>query len=415
MLTDLIPRAHNVHRSLLLFGPVLDDFDDWLIAQGYQYDTRKGYLYRCAAIERYFRKRKHRNLAGLTTESFQECSRFYSHRPGGISPTVNCLQRFLRSRQILSASASPPAMPFSTIVDAYCKHLTEVRGLAAITIRQHGSVASEFLQYALTRDRAFRLVELTQDHSERFINSVSPRFGRHALQYVVSCLRSFLRFLGIQGAAPLGLDACIDTPQVYRQERLPRALPWDTVCAFLASIDRSSAAGLRDYAMFSLMTAYGLRGCDIAGLKLTDIDWRAGEVHIHQSKTQEPLTLPLTDPVAEALIVYLRDARPRSSYRQLFLTVHAPIAPVKRQSAGYAFYFWIQHSGLDIPVQGVHCLRHSYALHLLRQGVSLKTIGDLLGHRSTQSTCEYLRLNVDDLRDVALPLPPCLSTQETLS
>ncbi len=414
MLTDLVPKAHNVHRALPLFGPVLDDFDDWLTAQGYQYDTRKGYVYRCTAIERYFRKRKQRVLADLTAKDFHECSRFYSHRPGGISPTVNCLRRFLLGRQILSASESPPATPFSEIVDAYCKHLTEVRGLAAITIRQHGFVASEFLQYVLMRDRAFRLAGLTRDHAERFINSISPRFGRHTLQGVVSCLRSFLRFLGMQGAAPLGLDACIDTPQVYRQERLRRALPWDTVCAFQASIDRSSAAGLRDYAMFSLMTAYGLRGCDIAGLKLTDIDWRAGEIHIQQSKTRQPLTLPLTDPVAEALIAYLRDARPRSSYRQLFLRVHAPIAPLKNQSAGYAFYYWIQHSDLNIPVQGVHCLRHSYALHLLRQGVSLKTIGDLLGHRSTQSTCEYLRLNVDDLREVALPLPRSLSMKETL-
>jgi integrase/recombinase XerD len=415
MLTDLVPRAHNVHSSLLLFGPILDDFDDWLIAQGYQYSTRKGYLYRCTAIERYFLKRKQCDLAGLTTENFYECRRFYHHRPGGIAPIVTCLQRFLLSRQILSASELPPAMPFSAIIDAYRKHLTEVCGLAATTIQQHCSVASEFLQDALAQDRAFRLVDLTQDSGERFINSVSPRFGRHSLQYVVSYLRSFLRFLGMQGAAPLGLDSCIDTPQVYRQERLPRALPWDTVCAFLASIDRTSAAGLRDYAMFSLMAAYGLRGCDIASLKLTDIDWRAGEVHICQSKTRQPLTLPLTDPVAEALIAYLRDARPRSSYRQVFLKVHAPIVPLKRQSAGYAFYFRIQHSGLDIPLQGVHCLRHSYALHLLRQSVSLKTIGDLLGHRNTQSTSEYLRLNVDDLREVALPLPRAPFTEETLS
>jgi integrase/recombinase XerD len=415
MITDLVPRAHNAHRSLPLLGPVLDDFDDWLLAQGYQYDSRKNCLYRCTAIDRYFHKRKYHSLADLTTKDFRECRQFYSRRPRGIAPIVNCLQRFLLSRQIVSVPESPPCTPFKVIVDDYRKYLTEVRGLAAITIERHCSVSSEFLQNVLTKDPAFRLVDLTQDHGERFITSVSPRFGRGTLQLVVSCLRSFLRFLAMQGMAPLGLDACIDTPQVYRQERLPRALPWDTVCAFLASIDRTSAVGLRDYAMFSLMTAYGLRGCDIAGLTLTDIDWRAGEVHIQQSKTRQPLALPLTDPVAEALIAYLRNARPRSSYRQLFLTVHAPIVPLKRQSAGYAFYFWIEHSGLNIPPQGVHCLRHSYALHLLRQRVSLKTIGDLLGHRSTQSTCEYLRLNVDDLREVALPLPSALTVEETLS
>ena len=107
MLADLVPRAHNAHSSLLLFGPILDDFDDWLIAQGYRYSTRKGYLYRCTAIERYFLKRKQCDLAGLTTENFCECRRFYRHRPGGIAPIVTCLQRFLLSRQILSASELP--------------------------------------------------------------------------------------------------------------------------------------------------------------------------------------------------------------------------------------------------------------------------------------------------------------------
>jgi integrase/recombinase XerD len=203
----------------------------------------------------------------------------------------------------------------------------------------------------------------------------------------------------------MGLDSQIDTPRVYRLEQLPRALPWNTVWAFLQSIDRTYASGMRDYAMFLLIATYGLRGCDIAGLKLSDIGWRAGEMHINQSKTRCPLRLPLTDQVAEALLVYLREGRPRSSYREIFLTAQAPILPIKRQTVGYAFRNRAKRSALDMPFSGVHCLRHSYAVRLLRQGVSLKNIGDLLGHRSTESTCVYLRLNVDDLREVALPLP----------
>jgi len=224
-------------------------------------------------------------------------------------------------------------------------------------------------------------------------------------QHVVGHIRGFLRFLGTRGEVPPGLDSQIDTPRVYRLEQLPRALPWETVCAFLESIDRTGVCGLRDYAMFLLIAAYGLRGCDIAGLKLTDVNWRAGELHVNQSKTRQPLRLPLTDPVARALLAYLRDGRPWSTYREIFLTVAAPIVPLKRQSAGYAFRFRVRRSGLDIAFRGVHCLRHSYAAHLLRQGVSLKGIGDVLGHRSTESTCVYLRLDFDALREVALPLP----------
>ena len=84
---------------------------------------------------------------------------------------------------------------------------------------------------------------------------------------------------------------------------------------------------------------------------------------------------------------------------------HPATGVLKPTAVTEAFQAWSKRSGLAIPFQGVHCLRHSYAVHLLRSGLSLKTIGDLLGHRTLESTCVYLRLAVDDLRDVALPLP----------
>jgi integrase len=163
--------------------------------------------------------------------------------------------------------------------------------------------------------------------------------------------------------------------------------------------------------MFLLIAAYGLRGCDIAGLQLSDIDWRAGELRVRQRKTGQPLLLPLIAPVAAALAAYLRKGRPRCAYREVFLTVVAPLAPLKGQAVGYAFRNRVRASRLDIPFECVHCLRHSHAAHLLRCGISVKTIGDLLGHASTESTCVYLRVNVDDLREVALPLPTGLNRE----
>src|SRR6266446_8648282 len=237
----------------------------------------------------------------------------YHRRRGGIAGTVRCLQRFLQSRQMLPAPMRPTANAFDATVDAYCQYLSEVRGLAPITIEQHCSTAAEFLQHCLGQDSAFRLVDLNRARIDSFVTSVGSRFGRSSMQHVVAHIRGFLRFLSTQGKAPVGLDSQIDTPRVYRLEQLPRALPWETVCAFLESIDRSSVSGLRDYAMFLLIAAYGLRGCDIAGLKLADINWRAGELRVNQSKTRSPLRLPLTDPVAQALLDYLREGRPQSA------------------------------------------------------------------------------------------------------
>ena len=93
-------------------------------------------------------------------------------------------------------------------------------------------------------------------------------------------------------------------------------------------------------------------------------------------------------------------------HREVFLRVRAPAGPLAPTAVTEAFQGWTRRSGLPIPYQGPHCLRHSLAVHLLRQGTSLKAIGDLLGHRSAESTCVYLRLHVEDLRDVALDLPP---------
>ena len=130
--------------------------------------------------------------------------------------------------------------------------------------------------------------------------------------------------------------------------------------------------------------------------------------------------MPLTDEVGTALLDYLRHGRPAlnvrrrrvpfraappHSYRELFLRCRTPTGILKPTAVTEAFQAWSKRSGLTIPFQGAHCVRHSYAVHLLRSGLSLKTIGDLLGHRTLESTCVYLRLAVDDLRDVALSLP----------
>jgi integrase len=249
-------------------------------------------------------------------------------------------------------------------------------------------------------------VEITPGEIEEFVRATGERISRPSLQHTIAQLRGFLRFLVSRGEIPPGLDKQIDTPRVYRLEKLPRALPWTTVQTFLRSIDRSTPLGLRDYAIFLLIATYGLRASEIVSLTLDDIEWRAGRIRVPQRKTGTPLLLPLTDTVSEILVDYLRRGRAAQAYRELFLRALAPAGVLKPTAVTEAFQAWSRRSGLGIPFQGAHCLRHSYAVRLLRQGTPLKTIGDLLGHRNAESTCVYLRLALDDLRGVALPLPP---------
>jgi len=225
--------------------------------------------------------------------------------------------------------------------------------------------------------------------------------------------------MGSSGETAVGLDKQIDTARVYREEQLPRALSWETVQALLQAIDRTTPSGTRDYAIFLLIATYGLRGCDIVALTLDDVAWRSRRLRIQQRKTGRLIWLPLTDEVATALLDYLRRGRPhlgvrrfrrgfqgeQPPFREIFLRCCTPGGALEATAITEAFQKWSRRSGLDIPFHGVHCLRHSYAVHLLRSGLSLKTIADLLGHRTLESTCVYLRLATNDLRDVPLDLP----------
>jgi site-specific recombinase XerD len=163
---------------------------------------------------------------------------------------------------------------------------------------------------------------------------------------------------------------------VYRSERLPRALAWTQVQALLRSIDRSEPFGLRDFTLLYLAAAYGLRSGELVRLTLDDLDWRGRTLRVAQTKTKQAIQLPLSDEAANLLIDYLRNARPESRHRQLFLRMRAPDGPLKPASVHDVLDHRRGLSGLDLPEFGTHVLRHSLAAHLLRQGVGIKTIGD---------------------------------------
>ena len=215
-----------------------------------------------------------------------------------------------------------------------------------------------------------------------------------------------MRFLSASGRSPVGLDQCLESPRYYRGQHLVRALPWDKVISLLRAIDLSTLKGRRDYAMMLLIATYGLRRGEVASLTLDDIQWRPRVICVPRPKVGTPLAVPLTDEVATARLAYLHHRAAESGSRQLFLRVRAPQGPILPSAVGDAFDFWAARAGVRMPgLGGPHALRHGVAMNLLRRGTTPKTIGDLLGHRNVESTGIYLRLQIEDLRDVALPLP----------
>ncbi len=406
MLATLFPKTHRRFSSLPLLGPIADDFATWLREKGYKRSSRRQHLRALVRIDRYLRRQGCRRVDDLTRIELHACWNAHHRRKRKVAAATQVLERHLEAQRGPAAPVSDPAKRSDTRLTAYAAHLDDVRGIQPSTIRQHIRTASQFLAYVAPDADRRRLATLAACDIERFVTTAGGRLSRASLQHTIAQLRGFLRFLATEGEILPGLDAQIDTPRLYRNEQLPRALAWQIVGALLRSIDRKTLVGLRDYTMLFLMATYGLRSSEIVALTLDDICWRSDSIRITQRKTDSPLLLPLTDAAATALVHYLRRGRPASSpYRQIFLRARAPAGTLEPGAVTKAFDYWSRRSGLQIPSRGPHCLRHSFAIHLLQRGTAFKTIGDLLGHRSCESTAQYVRLDLEDLRGVALPVP----------
>ena len=239
-----------------------------------------------------------------------------------------------------------------------------------------------------------------------FFDNPRRQTTAHSLKNIVGSLRAFLRLQHAEGILQEPLHERIDTPRTYRLEQLPRTLPWEQIVTLLRSIDRSAPGGLRDFTLLYLAVQYGLRSAEVVHLTLDDIDWRAGTLKIRQTKNKQLLLLPLIHEAGDVLARYLKDGRPPSSHRELFLNRRALFGPLS-PTAVHAILNKHRKalSGLKLPVIGSHVLRHSLAMHLLRRGVCLPTIGATLGHRDPESTTIYLRLATEDLRKSACLCP----------
>jgi integrase len=175
----------------------------------------------------------------------------------------------------------------------------------------------------------------------------------------------------------------------------------------LRAIDRTTRTGRRDYAMLLLMVTYGLGSGEVRGLTLESVDWRRRQLRVVRPKTSREICLPLLPGVAQALVAYLRNGRPRHcTARALFVQMHAPYGCLQSSSA-------IRHvlgkhalsAGVSATYLGSHVLRHSHASRQIDQGASATVVGDIMGHRRPESTSAYVRVALHRLRGMALPVP----------
>ncbi|MBE3111126.1 MAG: tyrosine-type recombinase/integrase [Acidobacteria bacterium] len=290
----------------------------------------------------------------------------------------------------------------------YADWMHDRRGLAVETQAGRCAEARRFLAWLGPRATTEQLAQLGVPDLDAYVTDRAASLRRISLKSVTVNLRSFLRYLHGTNRTTHDLSVAIDGPRVYADEGIPSVLSEADVTGVLETTRRDrSAIGRRDYAILMLLATYGLRAGEVTALRLDDLDWRHDLIRIHHARTGAHSELPFLAGVGDAIVQYLQDGRPQVTCREIFIRSRAPYRPFR---SGSSLYTPIRRrlAAAGITPQGKkgpHTFRHARAVSLLRAAVPVKHIGDILGHRSADSTRVYLKLATNDLRAIGLDIP----------
>ena len=290
-------------------------------------------------------------------------------------------------------------------VEQYQQHLINVAGLQPSS----GQKWTFFVRLFLTaqfkpRATEAQLRDLQPEALLEFVLEQGEHYPPGQLQSLASALRSFCRFLCVSGYHQQDLSTALPPVSGHHREDLPTYLSPRQLEALLDVFDRRTLLGKRDYAVALCLARLGMRAGEVATLSLDDVDWRQGTLRLAAPKGRRQRQLPLPEPVGQALVSYLRQARPQGPTRWLFRTDDGQ-RPLTRSWLSQRVGRALARAGLGIPGKRAHLLRRTFATHLVQQGASLKAVADLLGHASLSTTQVYAKVNLPMLRDVAQPWP----------
>lgn len=404
-----IGKAVDTEERAAVFDSWLLRFGDELRRRGYTAGSIDNYLRHCRRLCRYLVQRGV-DVSTLTSEELEEYVDMYARAgEGQAAPEVKARRAGSPGRLFLAylrqQGASPEGAEMqeeeSPVLADYLEFLHKHRGLSRRTIDRHQRYVRRFLSHAgVNAAGDFATVSIKSiDH---FLVDTGRYMARRSMAGVSSALRGFLGYVHMRGLLPQNLKMQVMTPRIHELETVQRALAWSEVQRLLDSVDRSTTRGRRNYAVLLLLAICGLRAGEVVQLRLDDIDWRHDAIRVYRSKTDTADRIPLVPDVGEALVAYLRHRPAFSSCMEIFVTARAPYRALYSSTLHNIVDEAMTVAGIEAPHRGPHTLRHSYAVHLLRQGLSLKAIGDTMGHRHPRSTFAYTKASTEDLREVAL-------------
>lgn len=322
---------------------------------------------------------------------------------GNCLAALGQLLGFLNQRQLIAKPRTARLTVVDRLVLDFDQHLLEVNGLSEATRFYRRRYAREFLQTRLA-GRRLSLRSLVSEDLRVYIQHQAPRLIPSSLGVLTVSLRSFIRFLQFTGRVKADRVYAVSRTAPWPLSPLPQVLSTEQYLSFIRSFERSTAAGRRDYAIAMCLSRLGMRTHEVASLTLDDLDSAEGTVRLRDTKQRRDRLLPLPPAVARAISAYLHRGRPVSSSRAIFVRHRIPLGQALNvQHVRSAMRRAMSRAGL--PSTRVHLLRYRFATRLCQQGVGLKAIADLLGHRSLNTTARYARVNIEELRQAALPWP----------
>jgi integrase/recombinase XerD len=389
-------------------APHLASFAEHVSALGYTLDS----LQKQVRIAAFFSRWLQRNGIALREVSSGHAQRFLRHCNRrmlvrrGEAAALRRLIEFLLREKVIPAQKVPPARLTAVehCVQDFESYLRDERVLARATIVNYVPFIREFLQGRFGRERV-KLSRLRAGDVVRFVQRQALRLHMRRAKLMTTALRSFLQYTRYRGEASLDLAAAVPAVANWSMTSVPRGIAPDQVRQLLASVDRATPIGRRDYAILLLLARLGVRSGEAASLELDDIDWSLGLLSV-RGKGGRRNELPLPADVGKAIAEYLRRGRPPSTSRRVFLRAKAPIRGfIGATGVGAVVQHCIRRAGIKAPTHGAHQFRHGLAAQMLRKGASLSEIGDLLGHRHPQTTMIYTKVDLVALRSLALPWP----------
>jgi integrase/recombinase XerD len=388
--------------------PFVVGFAAELARQGFAPSSAVAHLRLTARVSRWLEDERLAPAAlfAETAERFCEARRaagytkFVSMR--GLGPLLG----YLRREGVIPLEGTSSRLgPVEALLDRFGRYLKGECGLAPTSVDRYAATVRPFVEQLNGRD-GIELTRLNAEEVRGFVLAYCPRRGSSVAKLTVVALRALLCFLYLQGEIESPLADAVPSVASWRLAELPKRLELGEVQRLLDSCDRSTASGRRDLAILTVLARLGMRVCEVAALSLGDVDWQAGEITLRGKGRSERLPLPVD--VGQATVAYLRDGRPANTMSTaLFVCLLAPYGAMSRTAVSGVVARASGRAGLG-SIYG-HRLRHTAASEMLMAGADLREIGQVLGHRSVDSTAIYAKCDRRSLREIARPWPGALS------